>query len=179
MCTWQNERVLDMCAAPGGKTTYIAQQMRNTGVLVRLGWTCPSAHVGRRVTTAFPVRFQVANDMKKSRIPGLAGNLSRLGVRNAIITCRDGRSVRIPLGFILASLTKCRCCLRSFQFNKNKATFDRVLLDAPCTGLGVIARDTSIKTDKNFADVVRMSQIQRQLGLVAIDAVNANSKTGE
>ncbi len=45
-------------------------------------------------------------------------------------------------------------------------------------GLGVIARDASIKHDKNFADVQRMSTLQKQLGLAAIDAVNANSKTG-
>ncbi len=42
----------------------------------------------------------------------------------------------------------------------------------------MIARDTSIKSDKNFADVQRMSTLQKQLGLAAIDAVNANSKTG-
>jgi ribosomal RNA methyltransferase Nop2 len=66
----------------------------------------------------------------------------------------------------------------SRQIAKAMPGFDRILLDAPCTGLGVIARDTSIKSDKNFADVQRMSTLQKQLGLAAIDAVNANSKTG-
>jgi hypothetical protein len=41
------------------------------------------------------VFVQVANDLKKERIPSLIGNLLRLGVKNAIVTCRDGREVRV------------------------------------------------------------------------------------
>jgi ribosomal RNA methyltransferase Nop2 len=92
-----NERVLDMAAAPGGKASYIAQLMKNTGILV-------------------------ANDLKKERLKSLNANLHRLGVSNTVSVCRDGR--KLPKMF---------------------AKFDRVLLDAPCTGLGVIARDHSIK----------------------------------
>ena len=55
------ERVMDMCASPGGKTTHIAQRMGNKGLLL-------------------------ANDIRKDRIPGLAGNLSRLGVQIAVVT---------------------------------------------------------------------------------------------
>ena len=92
-----NERIMDMAAAPGGKTTYIAQLMKNTGLLV-------------------------ANDLKKERLKSLNANLHRLGVTNTVVVNYDGR--KIP---------KC--------FQK----FDRVLLDAPCSGLGVISRDPSIK----------------------------------
>lgn len=88
-----NERVLDMAAAPGGKTSYIAQLMKNTGILV-------------------------ANDLKKERLKSLNANCHRLGITNTVVVCQDGR--RCPKIF-----TK----------------FDRVLLDAPCTGLGVISRD--------------------------------------
>lgn len=94
------ERVLDMAAAPGGKTTYIAQLMKNTGVIV-------------------------ANDLKKERLKSLYANLHRLGVSNTVVVNYDGR--KLPHIF-----TK----------------FDRVLLDAPCTGLGVISRDPQIKVQK-------------------------------
>ena len=63
------ERVMDMCASPGGKTTHIAQRMGNKGLLL-------------------------ANDIRKDRIPGLAGNLSRLGVQIAVVTNYDGRRTR-------------------------------------------------------------------------------------
>lgn len=95
-----NERILDMAAAPGGKTSYIAQLMKNTGILV-------------------------ANDLKKDRLKSLNANCHRLGITNIVVSCQDGR--RCPKMF---------------------AKFDRVLLDAPCTGLGVIARDPQIKVQK-------------------------------
>jgi ribosomal RNA methyltransferase Nop2 len=64
----------------------------------------------------------VANDLKKERIKSLTANIHRLGVMNCVVTNYDGR--KIP---------------------KVYQKFDRILLDAPCTGLGVISRDPSIK----------------------------------
>ena len=63
-----NEKILDMAAAPGGKTTYIAQFMKNTGVLI-------------------------ANDLKKDRIKSLYANLIRLGVTNSVVCNYDGRKL--------------------------------------------------------------------------------------
>jgi len=125
-----NERVLDMAAAPGGKTTYIAQLMKNTGTLV-------------------------ANDIKKERLKSLNANCHRLGVSNLVISLQDGR--KLPN-----------------MFKK----FDRVLLDAPCSGLGVIARDPQIKVQKTYRDVMKLSHLQKELILAAIDCVDAHSKTG-
>ncbi len=62
------ETVLDMPAAPGVKTTYIAQLMKNQGVLV-------------------------ANDLKKDRLKSLNANIHRLGVHNTVITNYDGRKM--------------------------------------------------------------------------------------
>lgn len=125
-----NERVLDMAAAPGGKTSYIAQLMKNTGVLV-------------------------ANDLKKERLKSTNANMHRLGVQNVVITNYDGR--KLP-----------------HIFKK----FDRCLLDAPCSGLGVIARDPSIKVQKTWEDVKKLAHLQKELIKAAIDCVDANSKTG-
>ena len=124
------ERVLDMCAAPGGKTTYIAQCMKNTGTLV-------------------------ANDVHPERLKSLTANLHRLGVRNAIVTNYDGKEFPTVMG-----------------------GFDRVLLDAPCTGTGVIARDASVKVSKSQEDIVKLGQTQRRLILAAIDSIDPHSPTG-
>jgi ribosomal RNA methyltransferase Nop2 len=125
-----NERVLDMAAAPGGKTSYISQLMKNTGVVV-------------------------ANDLKKERLKSLNANMHRLGVSNVVVANYDGR--KLPKIF---------------------RKFDRCLLDAPCSGLGVIARDPSIKVQKTFDDVRKLSHLQRELIKAAIDCVDAGSKTG-
>lgn len=126
-----NERILDMAAAPGGKSTYIAALMRNTGCLI-------------------------ANDASKPRAKGLIGNIHRLGCKNTIVTNLDARTA----------------------FPKAMGGFDRVLLDAPCTGTGVISKDSSVKTSKNERDFLAIPHIQRQLLLAAIDSVDHASKTG-
>ena len=62
----ENERILDLCAAPGGKSSYIAALMKNTGLLM-------------------------ANDASKDRCKAIVGNLHRLGVHNSIVCTYDGR----------------------------------------------------------------------------------------
>ena len=73
----------------------------------------------------------VANDISMKRIPALMYNLSRMGVSNTMVLCEDGRNL-----------------VNLFEKKDQHSGFDRVLLDAPCTGLGIVARDHSIKTKK-------------------------------
>lgn len=77
-----------------------------------------------------------ANDIKKERIPSLKFNLQRLGITNTIVTNYDGK-----------------------KYPKVMKNFDRVLLDAPCTGLGIISRDHSIKSSKNLKDIMKESHL--------------------
>ena len=98
----------------------------------------------------------VANDASKPRAKGLIGNIHRLGCKNTIVTNMDARTA----------------------FPKAMGGFDRVLLDAPCTGTGVISKDPSVKTSKNERDFLAIPHMQRQLLLAAIDSVDHASKTG-
>ncbi|GAA5987162.1 hypothetical protein JCM5350_003866 [Sporobolomyces pararoseus] len=96
-----------------------------------------------------------ANDSSRGRIKGLGGNVARLGCRNVVITNVDGR-----------------------EFPKIMGGFDRVLLDAPCSGTGVISKDQSVKVNKTDRDFILLSHLQKQLVLCAIDSVSANSEKG-
>ena len=125
------EKVLDMSAAPGGKTSYIAQLMKNTGVVV-------------------------ANDLKAARQKATVANMHRLGVKNVIACIHDGRK----MGHMF----------------KNR--FDRILLDAPCSGLGVISRDPSVKVQRTIEDVKQCAHLQKELLLAAIDALKCKNTTG-
>ncbi|ELA42580.1 uncharacterized protein VICG_00332, partial [Vittaforma corneae ATCC 50505] len=115
--------VVDLCAAPGGKSTHIAAILNNTGVLY-------------------------SNDISKERISSLKSNLSRMAVTNAIITNVD-----------------------ALLFNVGKV--DRILLDAPCSGTGVISKDPSIKTSKSVEDIKRVVKIQQKLILHAFDMLRS------
>jgi len=126
----QNELILDMAAAPGGKTTYIGQLMRNTGTLF-------------------------ANDNRADRCKALTANVHRMGLTNTIVVNMDGKA----LGKVLPKL-------------------DRVLLDAPCSGSGIAARDPSIKVKRGQSDFEEHSKLQKELLTVAVDLIDASSKTG-
>ncbi|KAL9601649.1 MAG: hypothetical protein Q9219_002369 [cf. Caloplaca sp. 3 TL-2023] len=153
----ENERILEMAAAPGGKSTYIAALMKNTGNTIQ---PRPSIISSIQLTnTNLPllpvIGILFANDPSRARAKALIGNIHRLGVRNAIISSHDARSFPHIIG-----------------------GFDRVLLDAPCSGTGVIAKDPSIKTNKTEKDFLALPHLQKQLLLAAIDSVDHASKTG-
>ncbi len=107
------DRILDMCASPGAKTTQIAGLMRNQGVLV-------------------------ANDYRIDRIKPLGLNIQRMGISNAIITKMQGRFFR-------------------------ELEFDRILVDAPCSGTGTIRKSFKTLRIWNPNMVKRLAGTQKQL----------------
>lgn len=88
----------------------------------------------------------VANDKNKKRLRSLVSSVHRLGVENSIITNYDG----------------------SFLKFKIKG-FDRVLIDAPCTGTGIISHDARIKLQKINSALLLNTTLQKRLLISAID----------
>jgi len=120
----QNEIVIDMCAAPGSKSTHLAQLMGNEGTLILI-------------------------DKNKNRIPALEVNLRRMGIINSIVLNMDAKN--------LSDLN---------------IAGDKILLDAPCTGEGLIRQDPSRKKSKKFKDIEKMSSIQKRLLTAGLKALN-------
>lgn len=117
---YPGERVLDACAAPGGKTTHMAQLMKDQGEIVAL-------------------------DYSRKRMKSLLSNVERLGV-HIIKPVVDALENKPLLG-----------------------KFDKILLDAPCTGTGVIRRNPDIKWKRQETDFVRFHEKQLRLLECAVD----------
>lgn len=88
------EKVLDLCAAPGGKTTQLAAMMDNTG-------------------------FLLANEIHPKRVKALSENIERLGITNALVTNETPEKLA----------------------ERFAGYFDKILVDAPCSGEGMFRKD--------------------------------------
>lgn len=106
------ERILDVCASPGGKTTGMAASMGGQGLVV-------------------------ASDVRARRVGLLAQTVRRSGATNVRLVQADAS---LPLPF--------------------DAVFDRVLLDAPCSGLGTVRRDPDIKWRRHREDLAPLAREQ-------------------
>jgi len=120
---------------------------------------CSAAPGGKTTHMAAMMRnsgILVANDANKDRAKSLIANLHRLNCCNAIVSHMDGRDLS-----------------KSW-----KHYFNKILLDAPCSGTGVIAKDPQVKCSKDDADIKRCACLQKEILLSAVDCLNANSKEG-
>lgn len=114
------ESVLDVCAAPGGKATHLAQLMENRGAVI----ACDSA-------------------LRKLGL--IEENVRRLGI--SIISTAVVDATRGIMGPALPE--------------RGESRFDRILVDAPCSGLGVLRRNPDGKWWKTPADISEMAARQR------------------
>jgi len=110
--------VLDMCAAPGSKTTQLSQYMNNEGVLI-------------------------ANDITGDRLSSLGINVQRMGITNVIISKISGERLT--------------------------GVYDKILLDAPCSGTGTIRKSTKTVKQWNPDTVRRLQKLQKKLIIHAFE----------
>nr|WP_209439250.1 16S rRNA (cytosine(1407)-C(5))-methyltransferase RsmF [Intestinirhabdus alba] len=110
------QRVMDMAAAPGSKTTQIAARMGNRGAIL-------------------------ANEFSASRVKVLHANVSRCGVANVALTHFDGRVFGAAL----------------------PEAFDAILLDAPCSGEGVVRKDPNALKNWSVEGNREIAATQREL----------------
>ncbi|OFI07671.1 ribosomal RNA small subunit methyltransferase B [Clostridium acetireducens DSM 10703] len=112
----ENFNVLDLCSAPGGKSTHISEIMNNTGRVY-------------------------AYDVHKSKMRFIKENSERLGIDNIVCSVMDASILNKEL--------------------INRA--DRILIDVPCSGLGIIRKKPEIKWNKNSQNTNKLIDIQRKI----------------
>ena len=107
------ERVIDMCAAPGGKTTFIAELMQNQGEILSV-------------------------DKYESKLNMIKMSCERLGIQNVKLLISDATQLDSSLA-------------------------DKVLVDAPCSGLGTLRKKPDIKWKREMEDILRLAKQQMNL----------------
>ncbi len=110
------EKVLDLCAAPGGKTTHLASQMKGKGLLV-------------------------ANEIHPARAKILSQNVERMGIRNAVVTNEE------PI----------------FLEKYFPEFFDRIVVDAPCSGEGMFRKDRAACLEWSQQNILFCAARQREI----------------
>ena len=108
--------VIDLCSAPGGKTTHIAEILQNTGKVL-------------------------AYDIHESKLGLIKENCDRLGITNVEVKAHDATKLNSEL----------------------IETSDRVLIDVPCSGIGIIRKKPEIKWNKSRNDLREIIPIQRDI----------------
>ena len=110
-----NELVLDICAAPGGKTAVLAENMENEGEIIAI-------------------------DIHQHKIKLIDTNIKKLGIDIVKAIVMDARNV-----------------------NKQGRKFDKILVDVPCSGYGVIRKKPEILYSKNRENIEELSKLQLEI----------------
>ena len=124
----EHDKVLDLCAAPGGKSTQVLSYLNNTGMLV-------------------------SNDISNKRVQILNENIERMGSKNVYVL---NESIDI-------------------LENKFYGYFDKVILDAPCSGQGMFRKNKEVLNDWTYNKTLSLSEINKDL---IIKAYNCLKKDG-
>ena len=110
-----NELVLDICAAPGGKTAVLAEEMKNSGEVIAI-------------------------DIHQHKIKLIDTNMKKLGINIVKAIVMDARNV-----------------------NKQGRKFDKILVDVPCSGYGVIRKKPEILYSKNRENIEELAKLQLEI----------------
>ena len=110
-----NELVLDICAAPGGKTAVLAEEMKNSGEVIAI-------------------------DVHQHKIKLIDTNMKKLGIDIVKAIVMDARNV-----------------------NKQGRKFDKILVDVPCSGYGVIRKKPEILYSKNRENIEELAKLQLEI----------------
>ena len=110
-----NELVLDICAAPGGKTAVLTENMENRGEIIAI-------------------------DIHQHKIKLIETNMKKLGIDIVKAIVMDARNV-----------------------NKQGRKFDKILVDVPCSGYGVIRKKPEILYSKNRENIEELAKLQLEI----------------
>ena len=110
-----NELVLDICAAPGGKTAVLAEEMKNSGEVIAI-------------------------DIHQHKIKLIDTNMKKLEINIVKAIVMDARNV-----------------------NKQGRKFDKILVDVPCSGYGVIRKKPEILYSKNRENIEELAKLQLEI----------------
>ena len=113
--TMPNELVLDICAAPGGKTAVLAEKMKNSGEVIAI-------------------------DIHQHKIKLIDTNMKKLGIDIVKAIVMDAKNV-----------------------NKQGRKFDKILVDVPCSGYGVIRKKPEILYSKNRENTEELAKLQLEI----------------
>ena len=123
-----NELVLDICAAPGGKTAVLAEEMKNSGEVIAI-------------------------DIHQHKIKLIDTNMKKLGIDIVKAIVMDARNV-----------------------NKQGRKFDKILVDVPCSGYGVIRKKPEILYSKNRENIEELAKLQLEILNSAADILKDGGK---